>query len=82
MNERAIFEDCRERTPCGALSMFTVDTRTDFVTYQTFGELTPPKVSASKCQRCGWHNMCQKYQALDRAVKAGNTIDVLKALEG
>ncbi|MEG1528800.1 MAG: hypothetical protein RR338_02970 [Clostridia bacterium] len=80
MNDRPIFEDCREHTPCGALSIFTVDTRTDLVVYQTFGTLTPPMVSASKCQRCGWKFMCPKYKALDRAVKAGDTIDVLKAL--
>ena len=82
MKEQPIFENFGEVTPCGALSMYTVDNRTDFVIRQTFGAVNPPKVSASKCQRCSWTGFCRQFQELDKAVKAGSTIDVLRVLEG
>lgn len=64
--ERAIIEDYKEMTPCGGKVRYSVDTRTDMVTWSDFYIETV----GQNCKRCSWRAICWKGKKIPPAVEA------------
>lgn len=61
--------DFKEQTPCGGSVRYTVDPRTDFITYSSF---SPTCQAGIACKTCTWHNCCHQFKELREYFKPIN----------
>lgn len=74
---KPVVKDLKEIAPCGMSIHYSVDTKTDFVTYTDIDNRGKYKMSAA-CEKCSWKGICKPtecnymaiiQEALGRVVK-------------
>lgn len=79
---KPVVEDLKEIAPCGMSINYSIDTKTDFVTYTDINNRGQYKLCEA-CERCSWRGICKptecNYMAIIQEAlgKAVNPLDVI-----